>query len=153
MSSAVPLDDILSGESAIVMLAARSADEVLAELALALARETGLSAIAIEAGLREREALGSTGLGHGLALPHAKAAEISGSRGVLGIAPEGISFAALDDRPVRVFVALISSTQPNEHLRALATVGRSFVDPRVIDRVVAAAGQPASVLAILRGEA
>ncbi|MFV8750051.1 PTS sugar transporter subunit IIA [Nannocystaceae bacterium ST9] len=147
----MPIDDLLSGESAIVTLRAREADEVLGELALALAEQTGLSSAKLASGLREREALGSTAIGRGLALPHTKA-EITGSRAVLGIAAQGIAFGAPDDRPVRVFVALVSSMQPSEHLRALASVSRWFADPSTIDRI-SAAERASEVLAILRGEA
>jgi PTS system nitrogen regulatory IIA component len=146
----VPLDDLLAGESAIVMLQARTADQVLAELALALARETGLTSQTIEKGLREREALGSTALGRGLALPHTRA-ELASSRAVLGIKAQGIAFEAPDGLPVRVFVALVSSLAPSEHLRALAAVSRTFADPTMIDRMLAAEN-PAGMLAILRGE-
>jgi PTS system nitrogen regulatory IIA component len=144
----VPLDDMLSGESAIVHLNARTGEAVLIELAIALAEQTGLPASAIEDGLREREALGSTAVGRSLALPHTKA-EISSSRAVVGIASQGIEFGAPDELPVRVFVAIVSPLAPSEHLRALAAVSRSFADPSTIVRMVAAE-HPAKVLAILR---
>lgn len=149
--ASVPLDDLLGDETAIVRLRAQTADEVLSELALALADQTGLSAQAIAKGLREREALGSTALGRGLALPHTKA-ELAGSRAVVGVAPQGIEFGAPDELPVRVFVALVSSLAPSEHLRALAAVSRTFADPAMLERLLAAE-HPARMLAILRGEA
>jgi PTS system nitrogen regulatory IIA component len=145
----VPLDALLSGESAIVYLQARTADAVLTELAVALAQQSGLPASTIEAGLREREGLGSTGMGHALALPHARA-EVERARAVLGIAPEGISFAAPDEQPVRVFVAFVSPLEPTEHLRALSDVCRSFASPSTIDRIVASE-RADQVLAVLRG--
>lgn len=130
------LGELLSDASAVLRLRARTADDALVELAAALAGRTGLAAELIVAGLRERESLGSTGLGHGLALPHTKA-EIGGSIAVLGLASEGIEFAALDGEPVRVFVALVSSMQPSEHLRALALVSRAFSQPSMVERVLA----------------
>jgi PTS system nitrogen regulatory IIA component len=145
----VSLDDLLPGESAIVYLQAHTAEDVLNELATALAEQTRLPASEIEAGLREREALGSTAVGRSLALPHTKA-EISSSRAVVGIASEGIEFGAPDELPVRVFVAIVSPLAPSEHLRALAAVSRSFADPSTIDRLLAAE-HPTKVLAILRG--
>lgn len=147
----VPLDDMLSDESAIVYLKARTADAVLPELATALAEQTGLPASTIETGLREREALGSTAVGRALALPHTKA-EIPSSRAVVGIAAQGIAFDAPDAIPVRVFVAIVSPLAPSEHLRALAAVSRSFASPSTIDRIIAAE-RPGEVLAILRGGA
>jgi PTS system nitrogen regulatory IIA component len=149
-TAGVSLDDLILGESAIVHLQAWTADAVLPELAMALAEQTGLPASTITAGLREREALGSTAMGKWLALPHTRA-EIPCSRAVVGIAAHGIPFGALDERPVRVFVALVSSLAPSEHLRALAAVSRSFLDPSTMDRILAAE-HAAKVLAILRGE-
>jgi PTS system nitrogen regulatory IIA component len=146
----VRLEQLLGGESAIVTLQAETADGALAELAEALAGRTGLPASTIAKGLRDREALGSTAIGRGLALPHTKA-EIEGSRAVLGIAPRGIAFGAPDERPVRVFVAMVSSLAPSEHLQALAAVSRALCDPTSVDRILAAE-HPARVLAILRGE-
>lgn len=145
----VPLDELISGESAIVFVQARTAEAVLHELATALAEQTGLPASSIETGLREREALGSTAVGRALALPHTKA-EIAGSRAVIGIAAQGIAFDAPDALPVRVFVAVVSPLAPSEHLRALSAISRSFADASMIDRIVAAE-RPAKVLAILRG--
>lgn len=147
----VPLDDLLSGESAIVYLQARAAEAVLTELAIALAEQTGLPAAKIETGLREREALGSTAVGRSLALPHTKA-EIASARAVVGIAAQGVAFGAPDEQPVRVFVAMVSPLAPSEHLRALAAISRSFADASTIDRILAAE-RPAKVLAILRGGA
>jgi PTS system nitrogen regulatory IIA component len=145
----VPLEDLLSGESAIVYLQAHTADAVLTELAIALAEQTQLPASTIEAGLREREALGSTAVGRGLALPHTKA-EIPRSRAVVGITARGIEFGAPDNLPVRVFVPIVSPLAPSEHLRALANVSRAFADPTTIHRILAAE-RPAKVLELLRG--
>lgn len=143
------LDDILADETAIVSLRASSADEALSELAGVLAEQTGLAREELLAGLKEREASGSTALGHGLAVPHTKA-NIQGSRGVLALAPQGIDYAAPDGVPVRVFVALVSSMQPGEHLQALAAIGRAFVDPTLLERLLACE-RPADVLALVRG--
>jgi PTS system nitrogen regulatory IIA component len=144
----VLLDEILHDEAAIVLLRARSAEDVLVELAGALAEQTGLDGVGILAGLLEREALGSTALGHGLAVPHTKA-DIQGSRGVLALAPHGIEFDAPDGVPVRVFVGLVSSMQPGQHLQALAAVGRAFADPTLLERMLACPS-PADVLALVR---
>lgn len=145
------LAEILADGSAIVLLRARSAEDVLIELAEALAEQTGLDRDAIVAGLKEREATGSTAFGHGLAVPHTKAA-IESTRGVLALAPHGIEFDAPDDAPVRVFVGLVSSMQPGEHLQALAAVGRAFTDPGLLERLLACE-TPADVLALVRGHA
>jgi nitrogen PTS system EIIA component len=150
-TAGVPLDDLLPGESAIVYLQARTADAVLSELADALAEQSGVPASTIVVGLRERETQGSTGMGRGLALPHTKAA-IASSCAVLGITNEGVAWGAPDERPVQVFVAIVSPLAPSEHLRALAEVGRCFAVPSTVERILAAE-QPDQVLKVLRGAA
>lgn len=145
------LDDIVADESAISWLRARSADDALIELAHALALQTGIDHALLLAGLRERESTGSTAFGRGLAVPHTKAefGDSSSSRGVLALAHHGVDFDAPDGQPVRVFVALVSSMQPGEHLQALAAVGRAFVDPTLLERLLACE-RPAEVLASIR---
>jgi PTS system nitrogen regulatory IIA component len=145
---AMAIDDIIPDESAILELCGHSADEVLAELAAALAHRSGLDPEWVLEQLREREALGSTAVGRGLALPHTKA-EVADTFGVLGLARAGIEFAAPDGASVRVFLALVSPPQPSEHLRALANVSRTFADPTIVDQLVACA-DASSVLAVLR---
>src|SRR5688500_10455496 len=100
------IEEIIPDESAIVELRGRNADEVLAELAEGLTRRSGIDAALLER-LREREALGSTAVGHGLALPHAKA-EVAHTYGMLGLARAGVEFGAPDGALVRVFLALVS---------------------------------------------
>jgi mannitol/fructose-specific phosphotransferase system IIA component (Ntr-type) len=146
--AAVPLDHLLSGESAIVYLKARTPDAALFELADALAEQSGVPASTLASGFRERESQGSTGMGRGLALPHTKA-EIPNARAVLGISSLGIPWAAPDELPARVFVAIVSPLAPGEHLRALSEVSRCFMVPSTVDRIVAAE-RPEQVIALLR---
>lgn len=75
--------------------------------------------------LWEREQLGSTGIGSGVAIPHCKVSGLD--RVVLSVAtvPNGIEFGAVDKQPVRVFFVLLSPPNaPTEHLRSLAEVSR-----------------------------
>lgn len=144
------IDDIIPDESAILDLNGHDADEVLAELAAALARRAGLASEALLEQLHEREALGTTAIGNGLALPHTKA-EVSHSFGALGLARAGVEFAAPDGLPVRVFLALVSPPKPSEHLRALACVSRAFAEPKLIDRLLACP-DAASILGVLHGK-
>jgi len=143
------IDELIPDESAIVELRGDSADAILAELAELLARRLDLVPGPLLAQLREREGLGSTAIGRGLALPHARA-NVGRSSGVLGIAREGVEFGAPDAGPVFVFLGLVSPPQPNEHLRALACVSRCFSDPATADRIRACA-DAAAILALLHG--
>jgi len=144
------IDDILADESAILELQGRDGAAILAELAVGLARQSALDSNSLLERLREREALGSTAFGRGLALPHAKA-DVPRTFGVLGISRDGVVFDAPDGKPVHVFLALLSPMDSNEHLRALACVSRSFAEPMTVDRIVASS-DAASILQILRGE-
>ena len=77
----------------------------------------------------KRELLGSTGIGRGVAIPHAKHPNIDRLLGTVAISRQGVPFEALDGEPVYVFVMLISpQNRAGEHLRALENVSRSLRD-------------------------
>ena len=100
----------------------RQALAVTAELA---ARAFGLKCSGVLAALLEREALGSTGVGYGVAVPHARVAGLTRLRGVFVRLEQPIEFQAVDDRPVDLIFALFAPPDAGaEHLRALARVSR-----------------------------
>ncbi len=75
--------------------------------------------------LWEREQLGSTGIGSGIAIPHCKLPGLSEGVVAIGMVPEGVDFGAADGQPVRLlFVVLSPSASPGEHLQVLATISR-----------------------------
>ena len=77
----------------------------------------------------KRELLGSTGIGRGVAIPHAKQAGIDRLIGTLAISKAGVPFDSLDGEPVFVLVMLISpQDRPGDHLRALENVSRCLRD-------------------------
>jgi PTS system fructose-specific IIA component/PTS system nitrogen regulatory IIA component len=77
----------------------------------------------------KRELLGSTGIGRGVAIPHAKHTTIDRLIGTVAISKKGVPFDSLDGEPVYVFVMLISpQDRPGDHLRALENVSRSLRD-------------------------
>jgi nitrogen PTS system EIIA component len=77
----------------------------------------------------KREQLGSTGIGHHVAIPHTKHACVDRLIGTVGISKAGVPFESLDGEPVNVFVMLISpQDQPGQHLRALENVSRNLRD-------------------------
>lgn len=77
----------------------------------------------------KRELLGSTGIGRGVAIPHAKHKSVDRLIGTLGLSPRGVAFDSLDGEPVYVFVLLISPDgQIGNHLRALENVSRCLRD-------------------------
>ncbi len=95
---------------------------VLAEL---LSHGTQLSAEKIEAVLREREALQSTGIGEGVAIPHGALGELDKQVAAVLTVPEGLDFEAIDDAKVNILFAVISPKRASgEHLKTLARVSR-----------------------------
>jgi nitrogen PTS system EIIA component len=87
----------------------------------------------------KRELLGSTGIGRGVAIPHAKHGSVDKPVGTLAVSPAGVAFESLDGEPVYIFVLLISPMdRPGEHLRALENVSRCLRDDDFIRSLRAA---------------
>jgi len=100
----------------------RQALGVVAELA---ARSFKLKAAVVLDALLGREAVGSTGVGYGVAVPHARLAGLTRLRGVFVRLEQPVAFDAVDDRPVDLIFALFAPPEASgEHLRALARVSR-----------------------------
>jgi PTS system nitrogen regulatory IIA component len=100
----------------------RQALSVIAEIA---ARNFRLKPGEVLDALLEREALGSTGVGYGVAVPHARLAGLTRLRGVFIRLDKAVDFDAVDDRPVDLIFALFAPPEASgEHLRALARVSR-----------------------------
>jgi PTS system nitrogen regulatory IIA component len=101
---------------------------VLAELCGVLARaNTGLSQQKLTEVLLEREKLGSTGIGEGVAIPHGKLPGVPGLLAAFGRSVKGVEFAAIDGRPAQLFFALFApENSAGIHLKALARISRLF---------------------------
>jgi PTS system nitrogen regulatory IIA component len=111
----IPLQDIASRKQAI---------HVLCE---ALSEATGIGARAIEDAVMERERLGSTGVGEGVAIPHARLPGLERPVGGFMRLLHGVDFEAIDERPCDlVFMLLAPDGSGADHLRALAQVSRVF---------------------------
>jgi PTS system nitrogen regulatory IIA component len=109
----------------------------------------GLMADTIFERLTERERLGSTGLGHGIALPHARMGDIDQAIGAFVATAAGVDYDASDGEPVDLaFALLVPEQATEEHLQLLAQLARLFSDPRVRQRLREAPTVDA-VLAIL----
>jgi mannitol/fructose-specific phosphotransferase system IIA component (Ntr-type) len=132
-------------------LAAGDAEGMLRELA---ARLWVVRAVAdpetVFERLLERERLGSTAVGNGVAIPHCKLDQLDRVVVAVGLAPAGVDFGAADGRPVRVFFVVIApSRTPAEHLQSLAAISRWLRGERRVDRLLAAKG-PEEILDLLR---
>lgn len=99
--------------------------QILSVIADIAARNYGLDADAVLDALLEREAAGSTGVGHGVAVPHARLPGLDRMRGVFVRLEQPTGFESVDDQPVDLVFALFAPTdRDTEHLRALARVSR-----------------------------
>ncbi len=127
----------------------RAALNAAAELA---ARAYGLDAAAVFEALVEREAHGSTGVGHGVAVPHAQLPGLDRMRAVFVRLDDAAPFGAVDDRPVDILFALLAPVGAgSEHLRALARVSRQLRRPELRERL-RLARTPDAVRALLADE-
>ena len=132
--------DVLSPTDIIVDVRASDKTRLLEQLSTQAATKAGLAAdevareIARE--IAKREELGSTGVGNGVALPHARLRRLKAPFGLLARLREGIDFEAIDDRLVDiVFLLLLPETADRAQLNALACVARAMRDPETLQRV------------------
>lgn len=136
--------------SALPDLTADSAAGVLAELAEGFARTLpGVSRADVLHGFSEREALGTTAIGNGFAIPHCRLAAVRELQIRLARHPQGVDFGAPDGQPVRVFFAVAApQSGPSDHLEALRAIARLLREPERRARLLGAGG-PAELLAIV----
>ena len=114
----------------------RDKTQLLQELAKRAEPSSGLPAATILAALRSREQLGSTGLGKGFALPHARIEGLTQFIGLLARLARPIDYDAIDDAPVDlVFLLLMPAATGNNHVAALAAVSRRFRDANTVARL------------------
>lgn len=107
-------------------LAATDRAGVLHALAEKVAgRGAGPNAVDLYQKLLEREQLGSTGIGAGIAIPHCKLPGLKAGLVAIGTVPQGVDFGAADGEPVKVFFLVVSpSESPADHLQVLAAISR-----------------------------
>ena len=138
------ITDLLSQDAVSTDLKSKSKEELLSELAELLVvsgdvkkNEKG----EILKRLKEREVLGSTGIGKGVAIPHAKCPKVKKMTAAFGISKPGVDFKSLDGEPTYIFFLLIAPGEtPGPHLKALAKISRLLDDKFVRDRLRSASG-------------
>lgn len=119
-------------QEAVRSVGASSKKRVLQTLGETVAAAHGLPEALVVAALREREALGPTGVGHGVALPHARLPQVTAMTGAFLRLDRAIDFGAVDRKPVDLIFALFAPAGSGvEHLRALAAVSRVMRDASV----------------------
>ncbi len=129
---------------------ASSKDQVLAEVARVLAAgDDGLAASILE-GFRDREDVMSTGIGRGIALPHARLRELPEMRLALVRYPRGVAFQALDDQPVTLAFGLAGPPSAADmHVKILARIARLVKQPGALAELLAP-GSAEEIVATLR---
>jgi PTS system nitrogen regulatory IIA component len=129
--------DILSKESIISELRGRSKREVLEELADALLRQKPqLNRARVVEVLLERERLGSTGIGDGIAIPHGKVKDLDQLALSFGRSTAGVDFESMDGKPAHFFFLLVAPENcAGIHLRALAKIARLLKNSSVRKRL------------------
>ncbi|MEA1929152.1 MAG: PTS sugar transporter subunit IIA [Candidatus Auribacterota bacterium] len=124
------ISDILTKERCEINLRSRTKPEVIREIAGIFKNDSILNNVSvdeIERALTEREELGTTGIGHGLAIPHCRLSGADRFIMVLAISRRGISYKSLDHHRVRIFCAFIGpEDQPEKHVHLLAEISMAL---------------------------
>ena len=128
--------DLLTPDDVIPDLKATSKKQALQELAKRAAKGSGQQERAIFDVLLERERLGTTGVGHGIAIPHGKIAGIDRPYGLFARIENPIDFDAIDEQPVDlIFLLLAPEDAGADHLTALAWVSRLLRATAICDKL------------------
>ncbi len=136
----MPMLEFLHSDSVVFSLRARAKKQILQELsAQAVRRLPALDEQAVFETLLQRERLGSTGIGDGVAIPHGKLPGLDRLFGLVARLDRPVDFEALDGQPVDVaFLLLAPEGAGAEHLKALAQVARILREPGMLERIRAA---------------
>ena len=123
------LSSILKPEAVKVFAAASSKKRLFQEIGDVAAASYGLNSSETVEALLERETLGPTGVGHGVALPHARITKLDDVVGIFVMLEKPLDFGAVDRQPVDIAFALFAPEESGvEHLKALALVSRTLRD-------------------------
>jgi PTS system nitrogen regulatory IIA component len=132
----MPLTDLIASDAVIAALKVNGKKQALQELAVKAAALTGQSERDILEILMQREKLGSTGVGNGIAIPHGKLPTLPKLFGLFARLDRPIDFESLDGQPVDlVFLLLAPEGAGADHLKALARVARLLRDPEIATKL------------------
>jgi PTS system nitrogen regulatory IIA component len=124
---------LLSQSNALVDVRASEKRRLLEELCVRAAKSLAVDGGGVARDILKREELGSTGVGGGIAIPHARVAKINAPFGIIARLRRPIDFEAIDGRAVDiVFLLLLPSTSSGDQLNALAAVARRLRDANVV---------------------
>ena len=138
------LRDLITPEAVIPSLKVKNKKQALQELAQKAAALTGLDGRLIFDTLLQRERLGSTGVGRGIAIPHGRLPGLKKIVSVFARLDEPIDFEALDEEPVDLIFLLLAPEQAGgDHLKALARISRLLREPVSIEKLRASENRAA----------
>jgi PTS system nitrogen regulatory IIA component len=147
------ISEFLSPRGVVSDLQARTKPEMMEELGRALAAaHPALRPERLTEVLLERERLGSTGIGEGVAIPHGKLAGLPGIIAAFGLARTGVDFDSIDRKPTQLFFALVAPVDSaGVHLKALARVSRLFKNPQFREAILHAQ-EPEAIYGLIAQE-
>lgn len=128
----MPLTDLVATTAVMPALKVNGKKQAIQEIAARAARLSGQNERVIFETLLQREKLGSTGIGHGIAIPHGKLPKLDRLFGLFARLDRPIDFDALDGQPVDlIFLLLAPEGAGADHLKALARIARLLRDPEI----------------------
>jgi len=131
--------EFLRPDAVIASLSGQTGPAVLAELCRPIAVAQKLEAQRLVETLQEREKLGSTGIGEGVAIPHGKIPGLPALTASFGRSVEGVDFRAIDGRTTHLFFTLFApENSAGAHLKALARISRIFKSPAFREAILKA---------------
>lgn len=146
--------DLLQPEAVISNLRAANKKQLLQELARHASRITGVNDRRIFETLLERERLGSTGVGSGIAIPHGKLSDFKRLYGIFARVERPVDFDAIDEQPVDlIFLLLAPEGAGADHLKALARVSRLLRDSSMCEKLRGAESADGLYMVLTQSEA
>src|SRR5512138_2628290 len=144
--------EFLRADAVIANLSGQTGPAVLAELCRPIAATQRVDPQRLVDTLLDREKLGSTGIGEGVAIPHGKVPGLPGLIASFGRSTPGVDFRAIDGRPTHLFFALFApENSAGAHLKALARISRIFKNPGFRDAILKAPG-PEEIYRLVEAE-
>lgn len=130
------ISDLINQNSIFPNLKATSKKQLIQELAAITNKKCARPLTDVANVLMERERLGSTGVGHGVAIPHGRFSELDQIMGIFVKLDKPLNYDSLDDQPVDlVFLLLVPEEAGADHLKALAKVSRIFRDQSICEKL------------------
>ncbi len=144
--------DVLHRDAILTDISSRNKIELIKELAAPIARIIGVNFPELVHVLMERERLGSTGIGMGIAIPHGKLKSLDNLVMGFGLSRKGVDYDSLDGRPAHLFFMLITpENSTGLHLKALARIARMLKNEPFKEKLLQAQ-TPDDIISIIQAE-